>query len=205
MTKHLFISSKGQLQPRWRSAFPDAVVRTALGGGRPDVLWWACVPLNSAELSSAIAALPGVPVVVLSPEPVQEDAMHAIALGARGYCHSHATPAMLQQVAVAVTHGGLWLGPELMSRLMGAASERLLGEHPAEVDPGLDLLTPRERAVALEVARGATNKEAARRLDITERTVKAHLGAAFEKLGVRDRLQLVLALKYVPVDVDHAA
>jgi DNA-binding CsgD family transcriptional regulator len=49
--------------------------------------------------------------------------------------------------------------------------------------------------VAEEVARGATNKEAARRLGITERTVKAHLGAVFAKLGVRDRLHLALSLQ----------
>ncbi|UUA74872.1 helix-turn-helix transcriptional regulator [Cellvibrio sp. QJXJ] len=57
----------------------------------------------------------------------------------------------------------------------------------------LNLLTGRERAVAELVAAGKTNKEVARELDITERTVKAHLGASFEKLGVRDRLQLALA------------
>ncbi|MBT0962440.1 response regulator transcription factor [Denitromonas iodatirespirans] len=205
MTQHLFIASNGQLNPRWRTAFPDATVRTALGGERPDVLWWAQQPLDARAVADAIAAWPGTPVVVLSPTPRQEDAMLAIALGARGYCHSHATPAMLQQVAVAVTHGGLWLGPELMSRVMGAASARLSGEAPADTVDGFDRLTPRERDVALEVARGATNKEVARRLDISERTVKAHLGAAFEKLGVRDRLQLVLTLKHMPAVVDHAA
>lgn len=205
MTQHLFIASNGQLNPRWRAAFPDAAVSTELGGERPDVLWWACSPLDAAAVSDAIAACPGTPVVVLSPVPLQEDAMHAIALGARGYCHSHAAPALLQQVAVAVTHGGLWLGPELMSRLMGAASERLMGSASTDAIDGLEQLTPRERDVALEVARGATNKEAARRLDISERTVKAHLGAVFEKLGVRDRLQLVLALKQTPALADHAA
>lgn len=204
MIQHLFVASNGQLNPRWRAAFPDACVRTALGDERPDVLWWACVPLDSAALSAAIAACPGTPVVVLSPTPQQEDAMHALALGARGYCHSHAAPALLQQVAVAVTHGGLWLGPELMSRVMSAASERLIGAAPEDTTDVLERLTPREREVALEVARGATNKEAARRLDISERTVKAHLGAVFEKLGVRDRLQLVLALKRTPALADHA-
>ena len=56
------------------------------------------------------------------------------------------------------------------------------------------MLTTRERLVAEAIAAGKTNKEAARELDITERTVKAHLGAVFDKLGVRDRLQLVLLL-----------
>ncbi len=48
--------------------------------------------------------------------------------------------------------------------------------------------------MALAVAEGRSNKEVARQLDITERTVKAHLGAVFRKLGVRDRMQLVLWL-----------
>jgi DNA-binding NarL/FixJ family response regulator len=65
---------------------------------------------------------------------------------------------------------------------------------PAAVAPSADLslLTSREKAVAELVAAGKSNKEVARDLDITERTVKAHLSAAFEKLQVRDRLQLVL-------------
>jgi len=67
------------------------------------------------------------------------------------------------------------------------------------------VLTPRERDVAIEVAHGATNKEVAQRLNITERTVKAHLGAVFEKLGVRDRLQLVLEFKDRVSAVDRAA
>ena len=59
--------------------------------------------------------------------------------------------------------------------------------------------------MVVEVAKGATNKEVARALDITERTVKAHLGSAFGKLGVRDRLQLVLRLKTEPGVLEPAA
>jgi len=55
-------------------------------------------------------------------------------------------------------------------------------------------LTVREIEVARAVARGDSNKEIARHLGITERTVKAHLSTLFEKLGVRDRLQLALAV-----------
>jgi RNA polymerase sigma factor (sigma-70 family) len=56
-------------------------------------------------------------------------------------------------------------------------------------------LTERERGVAEAVASGLSNKEVARRLGITERTVKAHLSSAFRKLGVRDRMQLVVRLR----------
>jgi DNA-binding NarL/FixJ family response regulator len=55
----------------------------------------------------------------------------------------------------------------------------------------------RERQVAESVARGSTNKEIARVMGITERTVKAHLTASFEKLGVRDRMQLALLVNGV--------
>ena len=56
----------------------------------------------------------------------------------------------------------------------------------------LELLTPREREIARLVGEGINNKLIARRLDITERTVKAHLGSVFAKLGVTGRLQLAL-------------
>ena len=51
--------------------------------------------------------------------------------------------------------------------------------------------------VAEQIATGATNREISERLDITERTVKAHLSSIFEKLGVRDRVQLALSMNNV--------
>lgn len=206
MTQHLFISSKTRLLPRWLAAFPRALIARTLGTARPDVVWWAPERFDADALQGLVASLDaGVPVVVMAGEPSPDAAMQALALGARGYCHTHATPALLEQVALVVLNGGLWLGTELMSRVMGAAGQRLLDGETESSASRLDALTPRERAVAFEVARGATNKEAARTLDITERTVKAHLSAVFEKLGVRDRLQLVLALKHLPRKVGRAA
>lgn len=206
MTQHLFISSKIRLPPRWRAAFPHATIARALGTAGPDVIWWAPERFDVDALQALVASLDSaVPVVVMASEPTQEAAMQALALGARAYCHTHATPGMLEQIALVVLNGGLWLGTELMSRVMSAAAQRLLDGDNAPTASRLDVLTPRERAVAFEVARGATNKEAARTLDITARTVKAHLSAVFEKLGVRDRLQLVLALKHVPHKVGRAA
>jgi len=62
------------------------------------------------------------------------------------------------------------------------------------VEKALALLTGREKEVALEAAKGLSNKVIARGLSITERTVKAHISATLEKLGVKDRLQLALVL-----------
>lgn len=64
-------------------------------------------------------------------------------------------------------------------------------------EPALDVLSQRERQVAEAASRGSTNKEIARTMGITERTVKAHLSAVFEKLDVRDRMQLSLLVNGV--------
>ncbi|CAN0295859.1 unnamed protein product, partial [Chrysoparadoxa australica] len=55
-----------------------------------------------------------------------------------------------------------------------------------------------EKQTALEAAKGFSNKEIARLLNITERTVKAHISKVYEKLGVKDRLQLALMLNNNP-------
>ena len=135
----------------------------------------------------------GVRSVVISDHPAQAEGLHALEAGARGYCHAYATPEMLREVAVVIQHGGLWVGPELMARAIRAASTAGATQGLPR-SPFLARLTERESAVALAVARGLTNKEVAASLAITERTVKAHLSAVFEKLGVRDRMQLALSL-----------
>lgn len=204
MTRHLFVSSRNALLPRWQQAFPDAQVAGDVGLMEADLVWWAPAQFDLPTLERLLARVRGrAPVVVMTAEPRPAEAVQALGAGARGYCHAFATAPMLEQVAQAVIHGGVWLGPELMSAMIGAASAQLLADGPAP-EALFETLTPRERAVAIEVAKGATNKEVARRLDITERTVKAHLGAVFEKLGVRDRLQLVLEFKAAAQRLDAA-
>ena len=59
--------------------------------------------------------------------------------------------------------------------------------------PGLDMLTPREREVVIEVASGLSNEEIARKLYMSPSTAKTHATRAMMKLGARDRAQLVIA------------
>jgi len=96
------------------------------------------------------------------------------------------------------------VGPDLLQRLVGSTSAALAARPaiattppPATAAPGANawaLLSARETQVARSVQAGRSNKEVAALMFISERTVKAHLGTIFEKLGVRDRLQLVLRL-----------
>ncbi len=141
------------------------------------------------------------PVIYLSMKPNAIEAFSVFRMGARGYCHAFSSVALLKQVVSVVEGGGIWVGPEFMPYLLQGVSKALdkKMDHGADIDaqesPLLEKLSNREQEVALEVAKGVSNKEVARNLNITERTVKAHLSAVFEKLGIRDRIHLVLVLK----------
>ena len=135
------------------------------------------------------------PLIVLADVPDEEEALAALAAGASGYCNGHAAPAVLTQVGLAVGNGGLWVGQNLMQRLLSATTRSLAASPVArntEAAAWRERLTAREQEAAMLVAQGASNKEIANRMAITERTVKAHVGALLEKLGARDRLQLSL-------------
>ncbi len=188
---------------RWQQAFPDGQSRDWVEVQQTvtarDMVW---VPVMLDDWRFKVAALlqsePDCRVVVLSSAPDQVEGLRALNVGARGCCHLMAAPGLLQEVAQVVGLGGLWVGPELVQRLMTATRE-LLQRSPDAVRFAVDLsvLSERELQVAHAVAEGQSNREVAERLHIAERTVKAHLGAVFEKLGLRDRVQLVLQLAQV--------
>jgi DNA-binding NarL/FixJ family response regulator len=194
-----FIDGKGGMLPAWREAFPEAKCLSredvpALGSS--GVLW--CRVRAGESLADVLANVPPQAqrfLVLLCDEPEDALVMDALAAGAAGCCNTHAAPAVLQQVALVVGNGGLWVGQSLLQKLVGTTA-RILGQRPpAEAaDSWAKLLSEREAQVARLVAGGASNKEIASQLEITERTVKAHLSAIFEKLGVRDRLQLSLRI-----------
>ena len=197
MTKHFFLTPDLQLLPRWQEAFPNAVavasVPEHVASDGDCVLWFSTRLRGWHAMLQQQHRTVGVRSVVISDSPEQIEGLKALEAGAQGYCHAYATPAMLREVAVVVKHGGLWVGPELMARAIRASSASGAASVPSQTQI-LEGLTGREGEVALAVARGLTNKEVAASLDITERTVKAHLSAIFEKLEVRDRMQLALRL-----------
>ena len=211
MKRQVFISARSQPIPRWLEAFPEAVLLCGEKSVSPDdetlrnaaVIW-----LHIAEegvvgdkwVSDIAQVADQVPIVVLSNVPDNAQGMAVLGAGAAGYCSALSLPAVLRQVAGVVLHGGLWVGPQLMRRFMQGLSAR--NTHGPE--PALDVLSQRERQVAEAASRGSTNKEIARTMGITERTVKAHLSAAFDKLGVRDRMQLSLLVNGVEAST-HAS
>jgi len=190
----LFLSPSHIHSPRWCQAFPSASVfvdAQQLPAGLNDYLIWFVLH-ETADLDRVtqwVAA--GARVIGLTQAENPRQARQVLEAGASGYLHYLAAVPVLQQVSQVIEAGGLWLGVDLMRQLVFATAQAIPALPSRQ---HLDVLSAREQDVARAVAAGKSNKEVARELDITERTVKAHLSAVFEKLQVRDRLHLVLVL-----------
>jgi DNA-binding NarL/FixJ family response regulator len=136
----------------------------------------------------AIAALrrtaPDVRVLVLTTYDTDSDVLPAIEAGATGYLLKDTPRDELLRAVRAAHRGEAVLSPAVAGRLMGQMRS------PA---PAAATLSARELEVLRLVAAGSTNRDAARRLFISEATVKTHLLHIYEKLGVRDRASAVAA------------
>ena len=199
--QHWIVDQEAVALPSWQEAMPRAVMlgRDQLATSFSDTpgVYWCRLKAGEA-LNNVIppkALRTGHLVVVLADEPDESVVSEALAAGASGCCNTYAAPQVLRQVALVVENGGLWVGQSLLQKLVGTTS-RLIGQRMSGQNGQdcLSQLSEREAQVAKLVAGGASNKEIAGQLSITERTVKAHLSAVFEKLGLRDRLQLSLKI-----------
>jgi DNA-binding NarL/FixJ family response regulator len=150
---------------------------------RPDV---ALVDLRMPELDgvATIRALrerhPYVRVLVLTTFDSDRDVVSAIEAGATGYLLKDAPRAELFRATRAAARGEAVLAPAAATRLVGQLRQ-----------PATPPLTARELQVLRLIAKGATNREVATRLHVSEATVKTHLVHAFGKLGVSDRTAAV--------------
>lgn len=125
--------------------------------------------------------------VVASLKQNDTEGQQVLALGAKGYVHAYSTISLWHQILTHVKNGHIWLGESLLNRLLSDIGHKL----PIK-DQWKAGLTPREIEVAQRTALGHSNQLIAQDLNITERTVRAHLGAVFTKLGINDRLLLAL-------------
>jgi DNA-binding NarL/FixJ family response regulator len=114
--------------------------------------------------------------------------------GVHGFCMDDISEALLGKAVQLVLDGDYWVQRKLITRVIDElASEQLKAPARSNFDNSLvGTLTPRELQVARMVHMGGNNKVIARELDISERTVKAHLSAIFRKLEIENRLNLAL-------------
>jgi DNA-binding NarL/FixJ family response regulator len=168
------------------AAAVDGVRRTS-----PDVvLMDVRMPvLDGISAAERILSYPGAPrVLMLTTFDVDEHAFAALRAGASGFLLKSARGEEVVRAIRSVHRGDAVIAPELTRRLLDQVD--LPG--PRAVPPEVRRLTDREREVMVEVASGATNAEIAARLFLSEATVKTHIGRVLGKLGLRDRVQIVV-------------
>jgi len=174
-------------------------VRACLLRERPQILLLD-LDLPGIDSPKSVAHLrnlsPATSIIVLSRPIPEQTELELFKIGVQGHCSRDIDPQLLKRVVVAVRLGELWIRRSLMPRLLDELGVRFQGaDHAKRAAVGrLAFLTAREHEIAALVGRGGSNKQIARQLDITERTVKAHLTEIFRKLGIADRLKLALLL-----------
>lgn len=158
---------------------------------------------GAARLAELRAAYPGTRLIVCGQTRTRQTEIESLSRGASACCDPRQPAEELGRIVDVALNGGVWISrevvPVVLKRLQ-ALSERH-AEHATETHTAppvpqvsLDSLTEREREVAQRVAQGASNKQIARDMNISDRTVKAHLSNIFAKLQVSDRLQLAVRL-----------
>ena len=150
---------------------------------RPDVVLLDLrLPDSSAIDGVAAFARDRRGVLVFTAYDAEDDVLSAIRGGARGYLLKGSPAAEIAEAIRQVHAGASYLSPRIAAKLVGSVAQRR-GTR--------GLLSPRERGVLRLVATGLSNKQIAQALGISERTVKFHVTAIFNKLGAENRAQAV--------------
>lgn len=143
--------------------------------------------MNGVELCRAIKRdYPQTEVLVLTADERDETVFEAIRAGATGYILKDITPENLVRAIHTIVRGQTMVHPRIARRVLDRLS--LIAQDPEGRMYG-NGLTEREVEILVEVAKGATNKEIAKKLFISESTVKSRLRNIFRKISVRDRAE----------------
>ncbi len=163
----------------------EAAVQLCMSA-RPDValLDLSMPEVDGIEVTRRLAeARPDTRVVLFTSFSDREQILQALDAGAIGYLLKDAEPEEIHEALRAAARGESPLAPKAAAELLASRSERSAG--------GVEL-TARERDVLRLVIAGDANKQIARKLGISEKTVKGHLTNLFQRIGVQDRTQAAL-------------
>jgi DNA-binding NarL/FixJ family response regulator len=135
----------------------------------------------------------GVPVFVLSDLPDDKEAYFLLKNGAIGYSNTYISAVRLHEAVHIALSGKVWVGQKLMQKIIAGTMSAI--HQQGLTTPLNHNLSDREWEVALRVSKGQSNLTIAAGMDISERTVKAHISSIFKKTHTESRLQLALHIK----------
>ncbi|UCC57176.1 MAG: response regulator transcription factor [Gammaproteobacteria bacterium] len=144
---------------------------------------------TAAAIEETCLASPDTRIIIIeTPSSPDINQVELFKHGVHGFCRGDIAPELLLKAMQAVCSGELWLQRSLITQVI----DELARIRTPGAGRKVKCLTPRELEVAEMVHKGGNNKTIARKLDISERTVKAHLSAIFRKLDIENRLHLAL-------------
>ena len=159
-----------------RAAAPDVVlVDVHMPGGGGVIV-----------VGNVIETHPDIRFLALSVSDAPEDVIAMIRTGARGYVTKSIAPDELKDAINRVAAGEAVFSPSLAGFVLDAFARSV----PVQDDPELDSLTPREQEVLRQIARGYQDKQIARRLNISIKTVETHVSSVLRKLQLSNRHEL---------------
>jgi DNA-binding NarL/FixJ family response regulator len=132
------------------------------------------------------------PIVVFSDVPSYAEAVRFLRMGVKGYGNRLMNAGNMNQLINTVLSGQIWLPPSILSRLIASVPS---DSEQNKSSQSFKELSDREREVAELIGQGYSNKEIGERMNITLRTVKAHVSSVFMKTGCRDRLEVAIKVK----------
>lgn len=143
-------------------------------------------------ISDLLKKRPGLPVVLIIASSDLDSQADALKLGAVGIVHKEQNPKLLIE-AIRQTHNGeTWLNQVLLNKLLEKDKSNNKTSARNHFQTDVESLTARELAVVKMIGEGLKNKSIAERLSISEATVRHHLSSIYGKVGVEDRLNLVI-------------
>lgn len=194
-----------KIQSRWRnnlSGYPQIVSISNLTSLKQNlrsnqdatVILHRALPglSNSTDIQNLVTMFPEANIFVLADVPDEHEGIELIRAGVLGYANTHIKATIFAEAVKIVSLGEIWASKRLLEWMVNHCGET--DRHTQHLGSflALDILTPTEKTVVSHILEGENNKQIARKLSVTERTVKAHLTSIYRKTGVKDRLHLAL-------------
>jgi two-component system nitrate/nitrite response regulator NarL len=170
-------------------------LKTLCATGKFDAILLHRMLIDMPAFPGLLSKSPAARFFLLSDTPDEEEALSFLKMGIVGYGNTYISSSRLIEALRVITNGGVWLGQKVIQRLIMDTSGNAKGEGEKDTaGPAMAKLTRAERHIAELIARGQSNLEIAADLNITERTVKAHLTSIYAKTKTGNRLNLALLI-----------
>jgi two-component system, NarL family, nitrate/nitrite response regulator NarL len=193
---------------RWRAAVAGVCEEAFAAGAcdvlrerlveQPDALLLLDLALPNLHDGDGVEALlaehHSVRILAFSSRYSDAEGEHLVHIGVQGYLSANADASVISRAVARIRSGSMWLSRPLMECVIRHYRQSDDLHSHREARGRLAQLTPRQQEVARMVAEGLPNKAIARRLQVSERTVKAHLSAIFERTATSSRTELAVRL-----------